>query len=169
MDDPLQMLSRALGLMEENGELNAYQMALRAVVVYVVTIAIVRVSKKRFMSRATAFDVILGIILGSVASRAITGNAPLVPALVATATLLAIHWLFSGLALQWHGFGTAIKGRSELIITNGVIDTAAMRRAHLTDRDLWEALRGHGISRLEQVHEAHLERSGELSVIRANS
>jgi hypothetical protein len=58
-------------------------MALRAVVVYVVTVIIVRLGKKRFMGKGTAFDVILGIMLGSIVSRAITGNAPFFPALAA--------------------------------------------------------------------------------------
>ena len=42
-----------------------------------------------------------------------------------------------------------------------------MRRVHMTERDLWEDLRGKGVSRLEEVAEARLERSGELSVLRA--
>jgi uncharacterized membrane protein YcaP (DUF421 family) len=37
------------------------------------------------MGEATAFDVILGIMVGSIVSQAITGNAPLVPALAAIA------------------------------------------------------------------------------------
>src|SRR3954467_15198928 len=46
-------------------------------------------------SRATAFDVILGIMLGSMVSRAIAGTAPFLPTLAASSTLLAVHWLFS--------------------------------------------------------------------------
>jgi uncharacterized membrane protein YcaP (DUF421 family) len=42
-----------------------------------------------------------------------------------------------------------------------------MRRAHMTERDLWEDLRGKSISRLEEVAEARLERNGGLSVIKA--
>jgi uncharacterized membrane protein YcaP (DUF421 family) len=42
-----------------------------------------------------------------------------------------------------------------------------MRRACMSERDLWEDLRGKGVSRLEQVAEARLERSGKLSVLRA--
>jgi hypothetical protein len=38
--------------------------------------------KKRFMGEATAFDMMLGVMVGSIVSRAITGNAPLGPALV---------------------------------------------------------------------------------------
>ncbi len=68
-------------------------------------VAVVRLGKKRFMGQATAFDVILGIMLGSLASRAITGNAPLGPTLAAASALLAMHWAFSALAVRWHRFG----------------------------------------------------------------
>jgi uncharacterized membrane protein YcaP (DUF421 family) len=88
-------------------------MSLRDVIVYVVTIVIVRLGKKRFMGRTTAFDVILGILLGSIVSRAITGNAPFFPALAASAVLVAMHWLFSGIVLHWHGFGWALIIRKE--------------------------------------------------------
>jgi uncharacterized membrane protein YcaP (DUF421 family) len=43
------------------------------------------------MGKAPAFDMMLGIMVGSIVSRAITGNAPLVPTLAATATLIALH------------------------------------------------------------------------------
>jgi hypothetical protein len=39
----------------------------------------VRFDKRAFMGKATALDVILGIMVGPIVSRAITGNAPLVP------------------------------------------------------------------------------------------
>ena len=142
-------------------------MTLRAVVVYVATVLMVRLGKKRFMGQSTAFDVILGIMLGSVVSRAITGNAPFFPALVAAAVLLAMHWLFSALAFRSHRFGQAIKGEPRVLVRDGTIDREAMRRAHMSEHDLWEDLRSEGVSRLEQVAEARLERSGKLSVIKA--
>jgi uncharacterized membrane protein YcaP (DUF421 family) len=159
----------ALGLGLESRDINVLQMGLRAAIVYVVTVLMVRLAKKRFMGRATAFDVILGIMVGSIVSRAVTGNAPFLPALAATAVLLAMHWLFSGLALRWHGFGLMVKGRSSVLVHKGEVDTDALRTAHMTEHDLWEDLRGRGISRLEQVEEARLERSGNLSVIEAHA
>jgi uncharacterized membrane protein YcaP (DUF421 family) len=161
------LLRPALGLGLESEEIGAAQMALRAVVVYVVTVVVVRLGKKRFMGQGTAFDVILGIMLGSTASRAITGTAPFFPSLGAAAMLVALHWLVSGVALRWHGFGTAFKGHERLLVRDGRIDWDVLRRAHMSERDLWEDLRGKGVSRLEQVAEARLERSGELSVLRA--
>jgi uncharacterized membrane protein YcaP (DUF421 family) len=107
-------------------------------------------------------------MIGSIVSRAVTGNAPFLPALAATAVLLGMHWLFSGIAMRWHGFGTVIKDKSRVLVRKGTVDTLAMRAAHMTEHDLWEDLRGKGISRLEQVEEARLERSGKLSVTKAH-
>src|SRR3954449_6270215 len=103
MDEIEGIVRLLLGLGLESKNINPLQMGLRAVLVYVVTVLMVRLAKKRFMGRATAFDVILGIMLGSIVSRAVTGNAPLLPALVAAAALLLMHWMFSGIAMGWHG------------------------------------------------------------------
>jgi uncharacterized membrane protein YcaP (DUF421 family) len=167
MDEIADWLDRALGLGLESQEISALQMGLRAIVVYIVTVLIVRLGKKRFMGRATAFDVILGIMLGSIVSRAVTGNAPLLPALVAAAILVAMHWVFSAIALHWHAFGRAIKGQPVLMVRHGKVDEKVMRKTHMTEHDLWEDLRGKSLSDLAQVAEARLERSGQLSVIKA--
>ena len=155
-----------LGLGIDNKELGVGQMALRAVVVYIVTVLMVRLAKTRFMGRATAFDVILGIMLGSVVSRAITGNAPFGPALAAAAVLLAMHWLFSLMALYWRGFGWAVKGRSRVLIRDGAVDQSAMRKAHMTAHDLREDLRSQSVSSPDEVAEGRLERSGSMSIIK---
>jgi uncharacterized membrane protein YcaP (DUF421 family) len=89
-----------------------------------------------------------------------------VPALVATAVLVLMHFMFSGIALRWHGFGKAIKGNAVVLVQDGRIDESRLREAHMTERDLWEDLRGKSVSRLDQVAEARLERSGQLSVIK---
>jgi uncharacterized membrane protein YcaP (DUF421 family) len=167
MDGIEGLLRLALGLDVESQQITMVQMALRAVVVYVLTLVMVRLGKKRFMGRRTAFDVILGIMLGAIVSRAITGNAPFFPALAAGGVLIAMHWLFSALAFRSHRFGVVSKGRERLLVRDGEIDREAMRASHMSERDLWEDLHGEGVSRLEQVAEARLERSGQLSVVKA--
>ena len=169
MEDIQSLFRVVLGIGLDNKEINVAQMAMRAVVVYIVTVLMVRLAKKRFMGRATAFDVILGIMLGSIVSRAITGNAPFVPALGAAAVLLAMHWVFSAVAVRWPGFGPLIKGRSQRLVRNGTVDEHAMRKAHMTERDLREDLRDKSVAGLEGVAEARLERNGSVSVIKAKS
>jgi len=102
------ILEWAFGTGGSSVHINVAQMSLRAAVVYGATVLIVRMGKKRFMSQATAFDVILGIMLGSMVSRAIAGAAPFVPTLAASAALVVVHWLFSAAAARWHAFGKTI-------------------------------------------------------------
>src|SRR4051812_17545018 len=105
MDEIEGIVRLLLGLGIDSKEINALQMGLRAVIVYVATVLMVRLAKKRFMGRASAFDVILGIMLGSIVSRAVTGNAPFLPALAAAAVLLGMHSFFPALAFRSHLFG----------------------------------------------------------------
>ncbi len=160
----MDLFDMLLGLGSEK-DLTALQMGARALVVYVVILAIVRLGKKRFMGRATAFDVIVGIVLGSIASRAITGNAPMVPAMTAAAVVMALHWGFSAVAVRWGLFGRIIKGRSRPLVVDGVVDEDALCDAHMTTRDLMEALREQGLSEVARVAEARLERDGSVSVV----
>jgi uncharacterized membrane protein YcaP (DUF421 family) len=157
----------ALGIGLESQQMEFWQMALRAVIVYAVTLAMIRLGKKRFMGKATAFDMILGIMLGSIVSRAITGNAPLVPALAATAALIVLHSALTAVACRWHGFGEMVKGRPRVLVRNGRKDEEAMRTTHLTDRDLEEDLRRHGTTSVEGIAEARLERNGDISIIKS--
>lgn len=157
-----------LGLGAEAKDLSWGEMIARACLVYVVTLVIVRLGKKRFMARATAFDVIVGIVLGSIVSRAITGNAPLLPALCAAAMIMALHWLFSWLALQSAAFGKLIKGDSIVVVRDGQVDERAMRHCHLTRHDLMEELRAKSVEDLSGIKEARLERNGAISVIKSD-
>lgn len=164
--DIQEIWTAALGIGEEAKNLGAGQATARAFVLYVVTLAFIRLAKKRFLGRASAFDVVVGIIVGSIASRSITGNVPLLPATASIAAIVALHWIFSGIAVRWHGFGEMIKGSSDVIVRGGQADEAALRAAHMTPRDLDEALREKGITEVAEVEEAHLERDGSVSIIR---
>ena len=122
MDELATLSSSVLGLGAGEDHVTAAQMALRAAIVYIVTLIMVRLGKKRFMGQATAFDMILGIMLGSIVSRAITGNAPFFPALAAAGLLIAMHSMFTGMALRSYRFGNMIKGHPRLLVRDGKIE-----------------------------------------------
>jgi uncharacterized membrane protein YcaP (DUF421 family) len=81
-----------MGLSLKSEELGFGHMAARAFVIYIALLVIIRSAKKRFLSRATAFDFILVILMGSVSARAMTGGAPFFHSLVGLCVLVAIHW-----------------------------------------------------------------------------
>jgi len=62
-------LQSLLGLDRELARVSAGQMALRTLIVYVVSLAIVRLGSRRFLSEASAFDVIVAIMLGPIVRR----------------------------------------------------------------------------------------------------
>jgi uncharacterized membrane protein YcaP (DUF421 family) len=165
MEDVLQLIEAALGLGREAKDITVLQMALRAAVTFAVTLVIVRLGKKRLMGGNTAFDVIVGVIIGSTVSRGLTGNAPLASTLAAAAAIVAMHWTVSALAVRGRWFSRLAKGEPVLLVSEGRIDPDALRRAHMTEGDLEEALRSQGMSDIESVAEARLERSGRVSVI----
>ena len=155
-----------LGLGVEGKDLSIGQMSARAVVVFVAAIVIIRIGDKRFMGKHTTLDVMLGIIFGSFVSRAISGNAPFIPTLVAAVVLVIVHWIISAIAFRNHRFGQFVKGRVYQLVVDGAMDRRVMSRTQITERDLAEALRERGYpDDLDQISSAFLERSGKISIL----
>ena len=162
MDD---VFNTVFGIHDQS--LTWWQMSVRAIGVFFAALFIIRVGSHRIFGKNTAFDIVLGIIYGSVLSRAITGNSPFWPTLAAAFTLVMLH---KGLAaLAYHtdvGFGNMIKGRPQVLVKDGQLQEKAMRKNSVTRNDLLEAVRSSGaITDLELVDQAYLERSGEISII----
>lgn len=157
----------ALGLSAPSAnDLTGAQVGMRAVVVYFALVLFVRAGKKRFLGQATAFDAVLIILIGSVASRAVSGTAPFVASLAATLSFIAVHWIVSYFAQSSSALSFLVKGHDTVLIKNGRVDQSALRAAHMSSDDLEEDLRQQGIKKHTQVDEARLERSGKLSVIK---
>ncbi len=145
--------------------LKLHQIAARAAIVFLAGLAIVRLGKSRLIGRVTALDVIVGVTLGSLLGRGITGHASISGTAVASATIVFIHWLFTLLACRWHDFGTMIKGHTSLLVKDGRVDEVAMLHSHISPNDLMEAVRLKGLEAIEEVDHAYKERNGEISVV----
>ena len=146
-----------------------YQIAARAAIVYLGGLIIVRIGKSRLISRTTSIDVILGFILGCLLSRGITGHTSMSGTLVASAVIVAVHWVLTAIACRSHGFGNLFKGNTELLVENGRVLRKAMLHSHLSDHDLIEQLRLRGVDNLHEVRAAFKERNGEISVLTRKS
>jgi uncharacterized membrane protein YcaP (DUF421 family) len=162
----LAIADQFLGLSVKSEQLGFGQIAARALLMYLLLLIIVRAGKKRFLGQATAFDVVLVIMIGSIAARALTGGAPFFPATLGMIVLVALHWVISCLAQGSPTFSGLVKGHSTVVVRDGKLIHAAMKSAHMAEDDLDEDLREHGMKGTADVAEARLERSGKLSVIK---
>src|SRR5882757_9766163 len=86
-------LDEALGLQVPSADLNFWQMAARTVVVFIWGVVIVRLGDRRLLGKNAGFDVLLVVVLGSVLSRGINGQAAFGPTLGVSALLVLLHHL----------------------------------------------------------------------------
>ncbi len=160
-------LDALLGLGRDAASLTFLQVSLRGVIVFAATLVIVRCGDRRFLSQKTAFDVVLGFILASMLARAVNGTAAFFPALGGGFVLVLLHRVLAYWSRRSHAFGLMIKGRSDVIVTDGALDDAAARRNRMSEHDVLEDLRLNGnVADLRDVLLAVLERNGQISVVR---
>jgi uncharacterized membrane protein YcaP (DUF421 family) len=150
----------------QGGDIAWWQMSLRAIIIFAFGIALVRIAGKRLFGRWGAMDIILSVIIGSNLSRCLTGNAPFIETLVATAALVLLHGMLAAAAVRLHWLGPLLKGAPVQIIRGGDADDRLLRRHGVGRHDLEEALREGGAKNLDDVDEAWIERNGDISVLK---
>lgn len=153
-------------------DLNALQMAMRAIITFVVTVAVVRVGNKRLFGKGTAYDTVVAIMIGSVMSRAITasGAGTMLATWVAGLTLILLHWLLATMSYHLSWFGPAVKGNAVPLVEDGEILGDGMRETGTTVNDLERAMRSGGNAPdISSLQSAVMERDGTISVVRRSS
>jgi uncharacterized membrane protein YcaP (DUF421 family) len=158
-----------LGLGLQPKDLTFLQVSLRGVLIFLLTLVMVRLSSRRSLAEKTAFDAILLVIIASVLSRAINGSAGFFTSIGCSFVLVLLHRFFSWVGCRSHAFGKLIKGCPAIIIENGRLQRDAMRRNLISDHDLEEDLRLDAQTEdVTKIKIARLERSGDVSFIKAN-
>lgn len=141
---------------------------LNASIVYTMALLILRMGKNRFLGKNTAFDVVLGFILGSTLSRAVNGDAPILASIVAAALLVLIHYLIAIVTYRSDRLGRLIKGAPEALVLDGEIIWENMDKHKIGRRDLEESMRVRGqVIHVEDIKVAFFERNGKISIVPA--
>ena len=155
-----------LGLGNDPKALTFAQIAIRGIIVFVISLAMVRLGDKRFLSKKTAFDAILGLILASMLARAVNGSAAFWPTLGGGFILIGLHRLIAFASRRWHAFGILVKGTSDLVVRDGHVIETGMRRNDLSVHDLQEDMRLKGrVDEISKIKVAYAERDGHISVV----
>jgi uncharacterized membrane protein YcaP (DUF421 family) len=149
-----------------DGTLSWWQMSIRGAILFGFAVALLRIGGGRVFGKNTALDIIISVILGSNISRAITGNSPLVPTIVATIVLFVLHGGLANLACRSDLVSRVAKGRETQLVDDGEILWKAMRSEGIAQGDLEEVMRLNGFeAEIADIRAAYLERNGEISVI----
>lgn len=151
-------------LFGEGDRLDALQMALRATAVFVLSLAMIRVSGRRSFGQHRPFDACTTVLLGAVLSRAVVGASAFWPTMAAGAAIVLLHRLVAMASVRWPRFESLVSGDKRELVRDGRRDGDEMRKALITERDLDEAVRKKAGDERLPLRRAVLERDGVITV-----
>ena len=129
-------------------------------------LVLLRLLGQRSIARMSTFDVTVLLLLGSAGGRVLTGYTPsLAAGVIALVTLVALSWGAGKLGRTRLG-AALLHDRPILLMAGGDVLHDSIRRARISEAQLWEALRTDGIRNLSEVAAVVLEGTGSISVIR---
>lgn len=143
-----------------------WQECLRACVIFVYGLALLRITGRRTFGRWSALDIVVSIVFGSSLSRALTGNAPFGGTMIGMAVLLFLHWMLSRAVVRSPRVSSALEGSPIELARAGDRNDEAMRGSAVSRADLSEALHQAGIEHVADARLVVLEPSGRITVMK---
>jgi uncharacterized membrane protein YcaP (DUF421 family) len=143
---------------------------LRAVVVYLVILAFVRLSGKRTVGQFTAFDTILLVLIGTAVQNSLIGDdISLLGGLILAATLISLNYAVAAITAHSRKAAEFIEGAPVLLARDGEIYDTVLRREQVSKEDFAEACRRAGCRGDDEIELALLETHGNITVMRRES
>ena len=139
----------------------------RAGVVYLFLLALFRIAGKRSLAEVTTFDLILSLIISEAIQQALidTDNS-LTNAFLLVITLVGLNILLSLVKQRSRTVERLVDGLPLVVIDRGALLKDRMDRERVDESDILHAARQlQGLSRLEDIDYAIVERSGGITVI----
>jgi uncharacterized membrane protein YcaP (DUF421 family) len=143
-----------------------WEFILRASVVYLALLALVRVSGKRTVGQFTPFDLVVVMLLSEAVSGSINAqDASLPGGLLAAATLITLDVLIAIGSSRSRRFDNAMQGCPVLVGRDGVIYDDVLRRERVSRGDVEKALRAADCE-VEDMRMAILEADGAINIMK---
>lgn len=147
--------------------MNPYlDITLRSISVYFFMIIAIRIFGKKQLSQLNTADVILILLISNSVQNAMVGNnTSLYGGIVAALALFIINYIFKKMMSESDLIKNLAQDTPEILIHNGKIDFKTIGRLGITDDELQEAMREHGIEFYKDVKLAMFEIDGSISII----
>jgi len=154
----------------EGENLSTLQMSLRAAAIFIITLLLLRIAGRRSFGMKSPFDNIIVILLGAILSRTVVGASEFVPTICAALVIAVLHRLCAWIGSFNLKFGRVIKGRKIALYQNGQIMRENLKRALVSETDLYSSLRNNlQKDSFEKVESAFMESDGQISFVRKDT
>jgi uncharacterized membrane protein YcaP (DUF421 family) len=140
---------------------------LRALVVYLVLLVILRLAGSRTLAEITTFDFVLILIISEAVQQAmIDDDNSMINAFLIVITLVGLNVLMSLIKQRSNRVERLLDGTPLVLIERGKIHSDRLQRERVDEADVLEAARElQGVSTLEDIDYAVLEKNGHVTVI----
>ena len=136
--------------------------------IYLAFIALVRITGPRALSSTSSFDFACVVAFGAILGRTVLLTDPtLAIGVVALVSFLALQALL-GLGRQNARLYRWLNPSPILLVADGELQSDNMRRAHVVEDEVRQAVRRAGARSLSEIRCVVLERNGALSVVRSH-
>lgn len=148
-------------------ELNGtwWELPVRATLVYIVLLVLMRVSGHRTVGQFTPFDLLVVMLLSEAVSNGLSGEEKsLTGGLVSAATLIGLNLVVAFITARSHRAQVLVEGRAVLIGRDGKVFEDVLKRHHMPLCDVERALREADCD-LADMKFAFLEADGQISIL----
>jgi uncharacterized membrane protein YcaP (DUF421 family) len=142
-----------------------WHLIVRAVVVYIVLFALIRLSGKHTLGELSIFDLIVVIVLGSAVRTSLIGNdKSLQGGLMVVVVLLLLDWISTWVSTHFTRGDRWLQGKPVLLARDGELFEDVLKRCNVPRSNFVSSMRKHGCRDLEMVELAILEPNGSITV-----
>lgn len=137
----------------------------RTFFLYALILIVLRIMGKREVGELSVFDVVIFVIMAEVAAFALDSpDEKLSHAVVPILILLFIQLTSAYISLKSKKFRDIVDGEPSVLIRNGKIEEAEMKKQRYNLDDLFQQMREQQVGSILEVSYAFLEPSGNLSI-----
>ena len=139
---------------------------IRSVAVYFFMIIALRVFGKKQLSQLNTADVILILLISNSVQNAMVGNnTSLYGGIAAALSLFIINFIFKKVMLKSKFIKDLVQDTPEILIHNGKLAFDTISKLGISNDELLEAMREHGVEYYKDVKLAMFEIDGSISII----
>ena len=142
---------------------------LRAAIVFLLVLVVTRVVGKRELASLEPFDLILLVVIGDLVQQGVTqSDYSLTGAILAIVTISLLTVATAYVSYRFRTLRPVLEGEPVVLIENGNLLDANLRRERLTVEELIAEARQQSIGSLDDVDWAVLETTGRISFLQAS-
>jgi uncharacterized membrane protein YcaP (DUF421 family) len=143
-----------------------WHFVLRAVVIYLMVMVLIRLSGKRAVGQFTPFDLVLLILIGNAVQNGLNGgDNSLTGAMILAACLIVLNYGVAFLTSRSRRAEHVIEGVPRVLVRDGELFRDVLREELVSEDDFHEALRMNNMADVSEVALALLETNGSISVV----